>query len=158
VYFFVDGNWRQAKSEVYFVPRGLRWTLLPKERYGYTFSGRGSNEHPTFQLRGGHSTTELLPSPGGVKYVIYSSGPQTLGCGSTGTGSRNCRMYTSGDTTRFLGMWLADSSRGSTVACIERAGLDMERSCRWSGMFFTTNMQQPCLMVQTGNFITAVEK
>jgi len=28
----------------------------------------------------------------------------------------NYKMYTGGDTTRFLGMWLVDYSRGNTVA------------------------------------------
>jgi len=31
-------------------------------------------------------------------------------------GLRNCKMYTDGDTIRFLGMWLVDSSHRNTVA------------------------------------------
>ena len=54
------------------------------------------------------------------------------------TGQQNCKTYADGDTTRFLGMWLVDSFRRSTVACIEciealefkARVLEMERSCR----------------------------
>jgi len=33
-------------------------------------------------------------------------------------GRRNCKMYTGGDTTRFLGMWLVDSSHRNAVAIV----------------------------------------
>jgi len=45
-YNFDDSNWRQAKPELHFLPGQLRWTLLPKERYGNSLSGRGSNTQP----------------------------------------------------------------------------------------------------------------
>ena len=54
--------------------------------------------------------------------LIQGSGPQppgrgpVTGGGSVGTGPWNYKMYTGGDTTRFLGMRLVDSSNGGTVA------------------------------------------
>ena len=55
-----------------------------------------------------------------MSYVFFSSGPQTPRCGSTGTGPGNSKMYTGGDTTHFLGMWLVGFSQGNTIACIKR--------------------------------------
>jgi len=52
----------RPKPELCFLPGRLRWTLLPRKRCGNSLSGYGSNI-PTFQLRGGHLTTELLPPP-----------------------------------------------------------------------------------------------
>jgi len=39
------GGW--PKPEFCFMPRQLRWTLLPKERYGNSLNGRGSNTQPS---------------------------------------------------------------------------------------------------------------
>ena len=50
----------RPKPEICFLPRRLKWTLLSKERYGDSLSFTWI-EHPTFQLRGGHSTTGLSP-------------------------------------------------------------------------------------------------
>ena len=44
-----------------FFPGQCRWTLLPKERHGDSLRGRELN-HTIFQLRGGHSTTDLSPT------------------------------------------------------------------------------------------------
>jgi len=55
---FGDGNWRQAEAWNLFLASAVQVKLLPKERYGDSLSGL---EHPTFQLRGGHSATELFP-------------------------------------------------------------------------------------------------
>jgi len=49
----------RPKPEILFLPGAVRWTPMPKERYGDSLSGRGSNEYPVFELRGGHFTTEL---------------------------------------------------------------------------------------------------
>jgi len=43
--------------EMFFLPGQSRWTHLPKHRYSDSI--RSWIEHSTFQLRGGHSTTEL---------------------------------------------------------------------------------------------------
>jgi len=51
----------RPKPEICFFPRRLKWTLLPKERYGESLSGRGSNTQPT---RGGHFTIEQFPLSG----------------------------------------------------------------------------------------------
>jgi len=37
----------KLNPEVYFFPRWLRWTLLPKERDGDSLIGRGSNTQPS---------------------------------------------------------------------------------------------------------------
>jgi len=50
----------RPKPELCFLPGRLRWTILPKERYGNALSGCES-KHQTFQLRDGHFITELLP-------------------------------------------------------------------------------------------------
>ena len=46
-----------------FLSGRLRWTLLPKQRYGDSLSGLGHSvavvKHPSFQLRGGRFNTEL---------------------------------------------------------------------------------------------------
>jgi len=34
-------------AEIYFLQRPLMWTLLPKERYGNSLSGRWSNNQPS---------------------------------------------------------------------------------------------------------------
>jgi len=39
----------RLKPEIYFLPKGLRWTLLHKERYGDSYWPW--IEHPTFRLR-----------------------------------------------------------------------------------------------------------
>jgi len=44
---------------------------------------------------------------------------QSPGRVSIETGQRNYKIYPGGDTTRFLGMWLVNSSSESTVACID---------------------------------------
>jgi len=52
----------RPKPELCFLPGRLRWTLLPKERYGNSLSAVDRTpKHPTFQLGGGHLITELLP-------------------------------------------------------------------------------------------------
>jgi len=45
-----------------------------------------------------------------IRAVVHNPGSRT------GTGPRNYKINTAGDTTRFLGMWLVDSSHGNTVA------------------------------------------
>jgi len=37
----------RPKPEICFLPGRLGWTLLPKERYGDSLSGRGSNTQPS---------------------------------------------------------------------------------------------------------------
>jgi len=37
----------RPKPKLCFLPGRLRWTLLPKERYGDSLSGRGSNTQPS---------------------------------------------------------------------------------------------------------------
>jgi len=37
----------RPKPELCFLPGRLRWTLLPKVRYGDSLSGRGSNTQPS---------------------------------------------------------------------------------------------------------------
>ena len=50
-FFLGDDNWRKAETWIFcFFPGRWRWTLLPKKRY------------TTFQLRGRHFTTELMPT------------------------------------------------------------------------------------------------
>jgi len=48
----------RPKPELCFLPGRLRLTLLPKERYSNSLSVCGSKTQ-TFQLGGGHFTTEL---------------------------------------------------------------------------------------------------
>jgi len=55
---FVTAISGKPAPEICFLPGQLKWTLLPKERYGDSLRGPGLN-FPTFQLRGGHSTTVL---------------------------------------------------------------------------------------------------
>ena len=47
---FVTAICGKPTPEIRFSPGQLRWTLLPKERYGDSLSGPGLNR-PTFQLR-----------------------------------------------------------------------------------------------------------
>jgi len=37
----------RPKPELCFLPGWLRWTLVPKERYGNSLSGHGSNTQPS---------------------------------------------------------------------------------------------------------------
>jgi len=42
-----DANWRQTEAWMMLLPGQLRWTLLPKERYGEPLRGRGSSAQPS---------------------------------------------------------------------------------------------------------------
>jgi len=42
----------RPKHEVCFLPGRLRWTLFPVDRYGNSFSGRGSNTQPSSWVAG----------------------------------------------------------------------------------------------------------
>jgi len=46
-FFLVMAIGGRPKPELCFLLRQLRWTLLPKERYGNSLSGRGSNTQPS---------------------------------------------------------------------------------------------------------------
>jgi len=62
-YFFIllmtaTSGW--PTPEMRFLPEQLRWTLLPKERYGNSLSGRGSNTQASnWEV----DTTSELPPP-----------------------------------------------------------------------------------------------
>jgi len=45
--FLVTAIGGRPKPEMCFLPGRLRWTLLPKERYGNSLSGCGSNDQPS---------------------------------------------------------------------------------------------------------------
>jgi len=59
---------------------------------------------------------KILDPPMSVQHALrqWSSTPGTR----TSTGPRNYKMCTGSDNTRFLGMWLVDSSHGSAVASV----------------------------------------
>ena len=59
---FGDGNWRQAKAWIVLLARAGEVNALAQGVL-QQFTQWPWIEHPTFQLRGGSSTTELLPPP-----------------------------------------------------------------------------------------------
>jgi len=57
---FGDGNWRQAEARIVLLAGAVEVNALPQGVL-HQFTQWVFIEHPTFQLRGGHFTTELLP-------------------------------------------------------------------------------------------------
>jgi len=47
MWFLVTAIGGKPKPEIYFLPGRLKWALLPKERFGDSLSGRGSNVQPS---------------------------------------------------------------------------------------------------------------
>jgi len=70
IYWLTIGS--RPTPETCFLPGQLRRTFLPKERYDYSLSGRGSNTQP-FHLWGGHFTAELSLPP--TYFLISWIGP-----------------------------------------------------------------------------------
>jgi len=58
-----------------------------------------------------------------------TSAQHTLGQWSSTAGSRNYKMFTGGDTTRFLDMWLVGSSYRSTHARVLPGGGKFVKRC-----------------------------
>jgi len=63
---FVTAISCKPTPEIRFLSGQLRWTLLSHGRYSCSIRDRVLN-HPTFQLRGGHSTTTLSPPQRNVR-------------------------------------------------------------------------------------------
>jgi len=59
----IDGR---PKPDYCFLSGRLRWTLLPKKRYGDSLS---ESNTPTFQLRGRHCTTEHWANT--IRWFVY---------------------------------------------------------------------------------------